>query len=91
MPAVSAIHIALLRAVNVAGHNHVSMSVLRDLLTELGLAGVRSLLQSGNLIFQSHAKADADIEHLLETEVRKRLHLDTDFVVRSAKECSRAS
>ena len=78
--------VALLRAVNVAGHNRTSMSRLRDLLTELGFAGVRSLLQSGNLIFQSGVQTDADIEHLLETQAQKRLNLRADFVVRTAKE-----
>lgn len=86
MPTVSAVRIALLRAVNVAGHNRVTMSQLRDLLTELGFVGARSLLQSGNLIFQSDLQTDADIEHLLETRARKRLNLSADFVVRTAKE-----
>jgi uncharacterized protein (DUF1697 family) len=86
MPTASAIRIALLRAVNVAGHNRIGMSQLRDLLTELGFAGVRSLLQTGNLIFQSDAETDADIEHLLETQARKRLNLRADFVVRTAQE-----
>ena len=79
MLTVSAIRIALLRAVNVAGHNRVTMSQLRDLLTELGLVGARSLLQSGNLIFQSDVQRAADIEHLLETKARKRLNLRVDL------------
>ena len=42
--------------------------------------------KSGNLIFQSEVQRDADIEHLLETQARKRLNLRADFVVRTAKE-----
>jgi uncharacterized protein (DUF1697 family) len=48
--------------------------------------GARSLLQSGNLIFQSFVETDADLEHLLETQARKRLNLRADFLVRTAKE-----
>ena len=48
-------HVALLRAINVAGHNKVRMAELRGLLTEFGFANVQSLLQSGNLVFDSRA------------------------------------
>jgi uncharacterized protein (DUF1697 family) len=80
------IRIALLRAVNVAGHQQVAMGDLRDLLTQLGLVDVRSLLQSGNLVFRSDSRSGAALERLLESEVSKRLDLQTDFFIRSAKE-----
>ena len=79
-------YIALLRAVNVGGHQAVSMSDLCAMLAKLGLASPRSLLQSGNLIFRSEARTGPALEALLETEAEKRLHLKTDFFVRSAKE-----
>ncbi len=80
------IHIALLRGVNVGGHQPVAMSNLRDLLAELGFADARSLLQSGNLVFRSDARTAAGLERLLELEAEKHLGLQTDFLVRSAKE-----
>lgn len=80
------IHIALLRGVNVGGHQPVAMSDLRDLLTEVGFAEARSLLQSGNLVFRSDARSTAGLERLLELEAGKRLHLHTDFLIRTAKE-----
>jgi len=80
------IQIALLRAVNVAGHAAVAMSDLRELLTTLGFKEVRSLLQSGNLVFRSDKQSGAALERLLETEAGKRLDLHTDFFVRTAKD-----
>jgi uncharacterized protein (DUF1697 family) len=80
------VQIALLRAVNVAGHAAVAMSDLRDLLAALGFKDARSLLQSGNLVFRSGKQSGAGLERLLETEVAKRLDLDTDCFVRTAKE-----
>lgn len=80
------VHIALLRAVNVAGHNKVGMADLREFLTELGFKEARSLLQSGNLVFRSDVRTSAQLESLLEREARKRIGLETDFFVRSAKE-----
>ncbi len=80
------IQIALLRGVNVGGHNAVAMSELRDLLTQLGFESARSLLQSGNLVFRGDSRTDADLERLLEAEADKRLGLHADFLIRSAKE-----
>jgi len=80
------IHLALLRGVNVGGHKQISMADLRDLLTQLGLADVRSVLQSGNLVFGATGRTSAQLERLLETEAEKRLALKTDFFVRTAKE-----
>ena len=79
-------HVALLRAINVAGHNKVSMAELRGLLAELGFANVQSLLQSGNLVFDSRAVPPARLESTLEQAARDRLQLDTSFFVRTAKE-----
>jgi len=58
-------HIALLRGINVGGNKSAAMADLRDLLVKLGFDGVRSLLQSGNLVFhkwdrpfQAHQRPD---------------------------------
>jgi uncharacterized protein (DUF1697 family) len=80
------IQIALLRGVNVGGHNAVAMSDLRELLTELGFVDARAILQSGNLIFRCEARTGVDLESLLETEAEKRLGLRADFLIRSAGE-----
>jgi uncharacterized protein (DUF1697 family) len=80
------IHVALLRAINVGGRNLIAMSELRSLLESLGFAGTRSLLQSGNLIFESGRRKGAMLERLLETETAKRFEIAVDYFVRSADE-----
>src|SRR5215471_18503338 len=80
------IQIALLRAINVAGHQPVAMSDLRNLLSELGFAQPRSLLQSGNLIFDAGRKAGPALERLLEQKLAVQFNLQTDVMVRSAAE-----
>ena len=82
------IHVALVRGINVGGHKPVAMADLRDLFTRQGFADAQSLLQSGNLVFRSTARASGPLERLLEAEARKRLGLQADFFVRSAKEWS---
>jgi len=78
--------IALLRGINVGGRNKIPMADLRDLLASLGFADAKSLLQSGNLVFQSDRRTGAKLEQLLEAETKKRFDLSIDFLVRSAVE-----
>jgi uncharacterized protein (DUF1697 family) len=79
-------HIALLRAVNTAGHNAVKMAVLREFAVNLGFEHVRTFIQSGNLIFQSNRLAGAELEQRLEAESAKHLGFQTEFVVRTYDE-----
>jgi uncharacterized protein (DUF1697 family) len=79
-------HLALLRAVNLAGHNKVGMADLRALLVGLGFADARTVLQSGNVVFSGGTRAPGQLERLLEDAARERLGLDTAFFVRTAKE-----
>ncbi|HXD82002.1 MAG TPA: DUF1697 domain-containing protein [Candidatus Acidoferrum sp.] len=51
-------YIAFLRAVNVGGKGIVSMAAIREALVALGLSGVRTYINSGNVIFSTRA-ADA--------------------------------
>jgi uncharacterized protein (DUF1697 family) len=80
------IHIGLLRAVNLPGHNKIGMAALRELLAALGMQDVRSLLQSGNVVFRSDLHPLARLERVLEHGAEKRLGLETDFFVRTASD-----
>jgi uncharacterized protein (DUF1697 family) len=58
-------YVLLLRAVNVGRANRVAMAPLRELLTARGYGGVRTHLQSGNVVLDSELTADeltADVE-----------------------------
>jgi len=79
-------YISLLRGVNIAGHKKVAMADLRRLYENIGLKDPRSLLNSGNLLFESGKRTPVQLERLLEAETRKQLDLETDFFVRTAEE-----
>jgi uncharacterized protein (DUF1697 family) len=79
-------YIALLRGINVGGHKQVAMADLRALAGKIGLANTQTLLQSGNMVFESDLRTSVAIEQLLEAEAKKRLGLDTEFHVRTVKE-----
>ena len=79
-------YVALLRGINVGGHKMVAMADLRALLTRLGFADVKAVLQSGNIVFGSTARSAARLESQLESEVAKTLTVTTEFHVRNAAE-----
>ncbi len=83
------VYVALLRAINVGGRT-LAMADLRALLADLGLPGARTLMQSGNVVFEGAAKGTTKIgtalECLLEQETEKRLRLEVDYLVRTAPE-----
>jgi uncharacterized protein (DUF1697 family) len=62
------------------------MSELRNLLETLGFADVKSLLQSGNLVFQGARRTGAMLERQLEAQTNERLGVSADYFVRSAAE-----
>jgi uncharacterized protein (DUF1697 family) len=47
---------------------------------------VRSLLQSGNLVFGSKVRTGSELERFLETEAMDRMSLEADFIVRTPDE-----
>ncbi len=85
-PGGATTHIALLRAINVGGHKKIAMADVRDFIAALGFHDARSILQTGNLIFRSDGRTNADLERLLEAKARQRLNLDTTFFVRARRE-----
>jgi uncharacterized protein (DUF1697 family) len=60
------------------------MAALRALASDLDLGNPRTLLQSGNLVFDARGRP-GDLERRLEREAAARLGLHTEFLVRSAK------
>jgi uncharacterized protein (DUF1697 family) len=80
-----ATHIALLRAVNVGGRS-LKMGDLTAFASDLGLSGPRTLLQSGNLVFESADRSDATLEARLEAEAEARFGFALEFMIRSAAE-----
>ncbi|MHA1559570.1 MAG: DUF1697 domain-containing protein, partial [Alphaproteobacteria bacterium] len=75
--------IALLRAVNVGGTGKVAMSDPRAFFSDLGFSGARTVLQTGNVVFDAPPGGDKALENKLEEECAKRFGLRLDFLIRS--------
>ena len=75
--------IALLRGINVGGHNKIPMPELRSACAELGWGDVQTYIQSGNLVFTAGAAPPA-LEAELERAIERRFGLSISVVVRAA-------
>ena len=63
--------VALLRGINVGGHNKLPMPSLRELLSDLGCRDVATYIQSGNVIFR-YAGPSADLAGLIAGEIDRK-------------------
>ncbi|MEO1614694.1 MAG: DUF1697 domain-containing protein [Planctomycetota bacterium] len=61
--------IALLRGVNVGGHNRMLMSQLRNALEDVGCRSVRTYIQSGNVVFESSLKSKSTVIKRMEKAI----------------------
>jgi len=78
--------VALLRGVNVGSAKRVAMADLRALLTDLGYADVRTLLNSGNVVFAAGSLQTKDIAAAIEQGLVDRLGVDVRVTVLRAAE-----
>jgi uncharacterized protein (DUF1697 family) len=81
-------YIGLLRGINLAGNKMVAMAELRALVAKLGFSDVKTLLQSGNVVFCGSPKAPAKVEAQLEAAIEKRFGFSVECHVRTVDEWS---
>ena len=72
---------ALLRAVNVGGRK-VTMAELKVAATKLGYENARTLVASGNLVFDAKKTTPAKLESVLEAAIEKTFGLFSEVMVR---------
>ena len=65
-------YIALLRGINVGGHNKIKMLELKQLFVDLGYFDIVSYIQSGNVIFNSKKLHTVEIEKSIIDAIEKQ-------------------
>ena len=83
-------YIALLRGVNVGGNKMVAMAELRDMLTSLGFLDAKTLLQSGNAVFDARSKDGAQLAEEISDAIHQAHGHRPDVILRTADELRRA-
>jgi uncharacterized protein (DUF1697 family) len=81
------IFIALLRGINVGGHNKIPMAELRSVCADLGWDDVQSYIQSGNLVFKA-SSTPANLEIELEGAIERQFGLSIPVIVRAEADWS---
>jgi uncharacterized protein (DUF1697 family) len=82
------VYVALLRGINLGGHNKVKMEHLRSLFTSLGYDRVTTYVQSGNVVFTSPTRSAATVADTITRRIAEDLGLDVTVVVRTSRELS---
>ena len=75
---------ALLRGINVAGHNMLPMKELVPMFEAVGCTDVESYIQSGNVVFAAPATLARKVPELVAAKIKGRFRYDTPILVRSA-------
>ena len=78
--------VALLRGINVGRAKRVAMADLRALVESLGYGDVRTLLNSGNVVFTASAAAKGDAASRIEKSLATRLGVSARVIVLTAAE-----
>ncbi|MDB4896774.1 MAG: hypothetical protein JWN15_3036, partial [Firmicutes bacterium] len=82
------IYIALLRGINVSGHNLIKMTELKRMFDAMGFARVQTFIQSGNVLFATDDDAGSLCARI-EQEITTVFGLTVPVVLRTAAELER--
>lgn len=74
-------HLALLRGINVSGHNMIKMEVLKATLEGIGFQNVVTYIQSGNVFVDSEEENPAKVGFMIKQEIFKTLGLEVPVVI----------
>ena len=80
------VYVSMLRAVNVGGTSRIKMDALRAVYESIGLKDVRTLLQSGNVLFRSGITDREQLVKRITQELARRLELEVGVILRTLAE-----
>lgn len=74
-------HLALLRGINVSGHNMIKMDALKTTLENIGFQNVQTYIQSGNVFVETEEESPAKVGFLIKQEIFKVFGHEVPVVV----------
>ena len=75
--------ISFLRGINVGGRKKIKMAELREVYASMGFRNVRTLLQTGNVIFETDEADLALVKEQLQAGIYAAFGLDVQLIMRS--------
>jgi uncharacterized protein (DUF1697 family) len=82
-------YIAIIRGINVGGHNRVNMKLLREILEKKKFKQVQTYIQSGNIVFASAETSAEKLESELSDLLLKGFNVKVPVIVRDSSEWAR--
>ena len=79
-------YVAMLRGINVTGHNSIKMEQLRGLCDRLSFRKVETYAQSGNIVFQAKAENPAFLSKRISESILDSFGFEAPVIVRTSKE-----
>lgn len=76
-------YLALLRGINVSGHNMIKMDALKSMLEKCGFQNVQTYIQSGNVLLESDDENPNSIGFTIKQEIVKQFGYDVPVIVLS--------
>ena len=80
------IFIALLRGINVSGKNVIKMDTLRECFGQLGFTGIRTYIQSGNVVFDNAHASVTDVRKTIEQAILSEFGFAVPILLRTSKQ-----
>ena len=80
---------AFLRGINVGGHRSVRMDALKKAFESLGFKNVKTLLASGNVVFQAPPMSASVLTKQIEKTLKKTFGFEIGVLIRTIKELQR--
>jgi uncharacterized protein (DUF1697 family) len=74
-------YLALLRGINVSGHNMIKMDALKKMLENMGFQNVETYIQSGNVFLDSEDENAAGVGFKIKQEIAKVFGYDVPVVM----------
>lgn len=74
-------HLALLRGINVSGHNMIKMDALKNMLEKAGFQNVVTYIQSGNVFIDAEEENPASVGFKIKQEIFKEFGHEVPAVV----------
>ena len=74
-------HLALLRGINVSGHNMIKMEALKNMLENMGYSDVVTYIQSGNVFVTTDEESGSAVGFAIKQEIYKVFGHDVPVIV----------
>src|SRR5690606_37835063 len=85
-PSNKSVWVAFLRGINVGGHHKVPMEELKATLASMGFSHIKTLLNSGNVVFTTDSTEIATVEAQMTEVLEKKFGFPIPVIIRKMED-----